>query len=123
MKKPLKRTRGQAVARAILDMDHRWTASFGDIGLNDLNYCDLFCSMWSEEQPFFAKTVLCEFMPGVSRRTAVRYVQSLIDGGWLEETNAGHDRRIKYVTLSKAIADRLERFLAYVDERFALIEG
>lgn len=121
MKKNIARNTGQAVARAILDMDLQWSAAFGDLGLNDLNYSDLFCRMWMDEQTQFAKTALYDFMPGVSRRTAVRYVQSLIDSGWLLESSAEHDRRIKYVSLAPAISHRLEQFLAYVHDRFGTL--
>jgi DNA-binding MarR family transcriptional regulator len=122
MKKKITRNKGQAVAQAILDMDLQWSAQFGDLGLNDLNYSDLFCHMWMDDHEQFAKTALYDFMPGVSRRTAVRYVQGLIDGGWLLETSAEHDRRIKYVSLAAAISLRLEQFLAYVHERFAALD-
>jgi hypothetical protein len=122
MKKKLARNKGQAVARAILDMDWQWSAHFGDLGLNDLNYSDLFCRMWMDEEDYFAKTALYEFMPGVSRRTAVRYVQALIDGGWLLETSSDEDRRIKQVSLAAAIEERLEQFLAYVHQRFAALD-
>ena len=122
MKKKIARNKGQAVARAILDMDLQWSASFADLGLSDLNYSDLFCRMWMDEHDYFAKTALYEFMPGVSRRTAVRYVQALIDTGQLLETSAEHDRRIKYVSLSEDIGHRLELFLGYVHDRFGALE-
>ncbi|CAG4886983.1 hypothetical protein R52603_00301 [Paraburkholderia saeva] len=118
MIRKISRTKGKAVANAILDMDRQWSAYFGDIGLNDLNYSDLFCGMWMDDERYFAKTALYDFMPGVSRRTAVRYVQALIDEGWMREESAEHDRRIKYVSLSPTIEERLEQFLAYVQERF-----
>jgi hypothetical protein len=116
------RSKAQAVARAILDMDFEWSAQFGELGLADLNYSDLFCQMWSDELEQFAKTALYDFMPGVSRRTAVRYVQQLIDAGWLIETSAEHDRRVKHVRLTAAIEDRLEQFLAFVHQRFAALD-
>jgi hypothetical protein len=123
MKKKIARTKAQAVARAILDMDFEWSAQFGELGLADLNYSDLFCQMWSDQQQEpFAKTALYDFMPGVSRRTAVRYVQQLIDAGWLIETSAAHDRRIKHVRLAAAIEERLEQFLAFVHQRFAALD-
>lgn len=118
MKKKISRNKGQAVARAILDMDLQWSASFGELGLSDLNYSDLFCRMWIDDLEAFPKTALYDFMPGVSRRTAVRYVQSLIDSGLLAETSAEHDRRIKFVSLTPEIAHRLELFLGYVHDRF-----
>jgi hypothetical protein len=123
MKKKIARQKGQAVARAILDMDLQWAASFGDLGLSDLNYSDLFCRMWMDEHVSFPKTALYEFMPGVSRRTAVRYVQALIDAGQLLETSAEHDRRIKFVSLTPDIAHRLEAFLGYVHDRFAALDA
>ncbi|MFD1558200.1 MarR family transcriptional regulator [Paraburkholderia silviterrae] len=110
------------MAKAILDMDFQWSAQFGDIGLNDLNYSDLFLQMWAGDQTEFPKTALYEFMPGVSRRTAVAYVQRLIDENWLLESAAQNDRRIRYVRLSPEIADRLERFLAFVHLRFAALD-
>jgi hypothetical protein len=122
MKKKIARAKGQAVARAILDMDWQWSAHFGDLGLNDLNYSDLFCRMWVDPDNYFAKTALYEFMPGVSRRTAVRYVQELIDSGWLLETHCAEDRRIKQVSLAASIEERLEQFLAYVHQRFAALD-
>lgn len=122
MKKKIARTKGQAVARAILDMDWQWSAHFGDLGLNDLNYSDLFCRMWVDKEECFAKTALYEFMPGVSRRTAVRYVQALIDSGWLLETGSTADRRIRQVSLAASIEERLEQFLAYVHQRFAALD-
>ncbi|HTI17832.1 MAG TPA: MarR family winged helix-turn-helix transcriptional regulator [Trinickia sp.] len=121
MKRKISRVKGRAVARALLDMDFQWAAQFGDIGLNDLNYSDLFCEMWAGDQSAFPKTALYEFMPGVSRRTAVAYVQKLINEGWLLESNDAHDRRVKCVRLSPSIAERLERFLAFVHHRFAAL--
>ncbi|WP_434110742.1 MarR family transcriptional regulator [Paraburkholderia caffeinilytica] len=122
MKKKLARHKGQSVARAILDMDWQWSAHFGDLGLNDLNYSDLFCRMWVDAERNFAKTALYDFMPGVSRRTAVRYVQALIDAGWLLETSSEEDRRIKQISLAASIEERLEQFLAYVHQRFAALD-
>jgi DNA-binding MarR family transcriptional regulator len=61
-------------------------------------------------------------MPGVSRRTAVRYVQELIDAGWLLETTSTEDRRIRQVRLAESIEERLEQFLAYVHQRFGELE-
>jgi hypothetical protein len=122
MKKKIARAEARAVARAILEMDFEWSAQFGELGLADLNYSDLFCQMWADPQEWFAKTALYDFMPGVSRRTAVRYVQQLIDAGWLTETGASHDGRVKHVRLTAAIEDRLERFLAFVHQRFAMLD-
>ncbi|CAB3805685.1 hypothetical protein LMG28614_06265 [Paraburkholderia ultramafica] len=122
MKKKISRAKAQAVARAILDMDFQWSAHFGDLGLSDLNYSDLFCQMWADEQASFPKTALYGFMPGISRRTAVSYVQDLIDQGWLLQTGAKDDRRIKYVRLAPMIEERLERFLAFVHQRFGALE-
>ncbi|ENH6339643.1 MarR family transcriptional regulator [Burkholderia vietnamiensis] len=122
MKQKISRVKAQGVARALLDMDREWARIFGDIGLQDLNYGDLFFEMWQHENQAFAKTALYDYMPGVSRRTAVRYVQALIDTGWLIEHEAEHDRRVKLVQLSVEIEQRLVQFLAFVHHRFAILQ-
>lgn len=99
-------------------MDREWAACFGDLGLQDINYSDLFCEMWTRESAAYAKTALYDFMPGVSRRTAVRYVQQLIDAGWLTEAVDDQDRRVRLVSLAPDIETRLIDFLGYVHARF-----
>jgi len=106
-----------AAASAMLDLDAYWSDTFGEIGLNDLNYSDLFFQMWLNQERALSKTGLYDFMPGISRRTAVKYVQELIDRELLHEQSAAEDRRVRYVTLSKDIAARLERYLDYASER------
>jgi DNA-binding MarR family transcriptional regulator len=106
------------VAKAILDMDQHWSALFGALELSDLNYSDLFIHMWLKREQPLRKTSLYEFMPGISRRTAVKYVQELIDRGLLEEMDAEDDRRVRFISLSAEIETRLDRFLRYSYERF-----
>lgn len=122
MKKKISRTRGEIVASAILDMDVRWTTSFQDLNMTDLNYSDLFMRMWMTQNAKLTKTSLYDFMPGVSRRTAVRYVQNLVNDGWLIEEQAD-DKRVKYVTLSPEISSRLEEFLNFAYERLGQLKS
>ena len=118
----ISRAKGETVALAILEMDVQWAAIFADLDMTDLNYSDLFMRMWMSKGMELSKTALYDFMPGVSRRTAVRYVQNLVDNGWLIEQQA-EDRRIKYVSLSPEIDIRLERFLDFAFDRLGRIKG
>ncbi|MGZ3158197.1 MAG: MarR family transcriptional regulator [Burkholderiaceae bacterium] len=122
MNKKISRTKGETVALAILDMDVQWAAIFADLDMTDLNYSDLFMRMWMAKEMELTKTALYDFMPGVSRRTAVRYVQNLVDNGWLIERQAG-DKRIKYVELSTEINSRLEHFLDFAFDRLGRVKG
>ncbi|MGZ3254233.1 MAG: MarR family transcriptional regulator [Burkholderiaceae bacterium] len=122
MTKKISRTKGETVALAILDMDVQWAAIFADLDMTDLNYSDLFMRMWMAKEMELTKTALYDFMPGVSRRTAVRYVQNLVDNGWLIERQAG-DKRIKYVELSTEINSRLEHFLDFAFDRLGRVKG
>ncbi|MGZ3241289.1 MAG: MarR family transcriptional regulator [Burkholderiaceae bacterium] len=122
MNKKISRTKGETVALAILDMDVHWAAIFADLDMTDLNYSDLFMRMWIAKEMELTKTALYDFMPGVSRRTAVRYVQNLVDNGWLIERQAG-DKRIKYVELSTEINSRLEHFLDFAFDRLGRVKG
>jgi hypothetical protein len=122
MTKKISRAKGETVALAILDMDVQWAAIFADLEMTDLNYSDLFMRMWMARDVALTKTALYDFMPGVSRRTAVRYVQNLVDNGWLIERPA-EDKRIKYVDLSIEINTRLERFLDFAFDRLGRIKA
>lgn len=111
------RKKRTAVASAILDMDDYWSTTFIDLALNDLNYSDLFFQMWLRRDQALSKTGLYDFMPGISRRTAVKYVQELIDRELLLEESADEDKRVKYISLSGAVTTRLERYLDFAHER------
>ena len=110
-----------AVASAMLRADDFWTETFADLGLNDLNYSDLFFQMWLRANTPLTKTGLYDFMPGISRRTAVKYVQDLIDRKLLLEEYAPEDRRVKYISLSVEIRGRLERYLDFAYEQLRRI--
>jgi hypothetical protein len=106
------------IAQAILAMDSYWAENFAAEDVGDLNYCDLFTEMWLRRDEVLRKTDLYAFMPNISQRTAVKYVQHAIDTGLLEETVDSDDKRIRVLTLSQALAARIEVFLDYTYERF-----
>lgn len=114
--------RRAAAAGAMLDLDKYWTEAFGDLDLEDLNYSDLFFQMWLQREQPLSKTGLYDFMPGISRRTAVKYVQDLIDRGLLEEHSASHDRRVKHVAMTAELSGRLERYLDFACERLGKLD-
>ncbi|MDX1696030.1 MAG: hypothetical protein R3208_19855 [Ketobacteraceae bacterium] len=105
-------------ARAILDIDEFWADIFARTQLNDLNYCDLFTQMWLNRETSLPKTELYSYMPNISQRTAVKYIQRAIDEGMLEECDCEHDRRVKLVSLSKDCEARVRRFLDFTFTRF-----
>lgn len=105
-----------AVASAMLRLDEYWSATFADLGLIDLNYSDLFFQMWLRADTALTKTGLYDFMPGISRRTAVKYVQDLIDRHLLIEKFGPDDRRFKYISLSPEVRTRLEKYLDFAYE-------
>jgi hypothetical protein len=105
-------------AVAIFDIDTFWAEIFADTELNDLNYCDLFTQMWLKRDAPLPKTELCELMPNISRRTAVKYVQQAVDQGLLVECECEHDRRMRLISLSADCLTRVERFLDFTCQRF-----
>jgi len=107
-----------AVAQAIFDIDTFWAEIYEDTEVNDLNFCDLFTAMWLHREERLRKTDLYRFMPNISERTAVKYVQRAIDAGLLVEWISETDRRVRVVTMSDDARVRMERFLDYTFERF-----
>lgn len=106
------------IAHAILAMDAYWAEQFTADGVGDLNFCDLFTEMWLRRGDALRKTDLYVFMPNISQRTAVKYVQNAIDSGLLIEQVDDNDKRIRVIALSPALAARIETFLDFTYERF-----
>lgn len=105
---------------AILAIDRFWADTFADTGMSDLNYCDLFTHLWlMRDEPDQPKTELYPYMPNISRRTAVKYVQRAIEHGMLEERECEHDRRIRLVHLSPKAIKKMEDFLDHTCESFS----
>ncbi len=96
---------------ALQESDAHWGALFGDEVFYDLNYSDLFTRMWLARDRAFTKTELYRFMPKVSHRTAVKYVQTAIEKGLLDETVDDQDRRRRRITMSPQLLKVIEDFL------------
>ena len=92
--------RRRAFVIALQESDAHWGALFGDEVFYDLNYSDLFTRMWLARDRAFTKTELYRFMPKVSHRTAVKYVQTAIEKGLLDETVDDQVRRRRRITMS-----------------------
>lgn len=106
------------IAHAIYDMDKYWAQVFPEGELKDLCFCDLFTQVWVHEGPPFTKSELYKFMPNISPRTAVKYIQIAIDRGMLEEEVSPQDRRVRFIKITSQCAKRIERFLDYTYTRF-----
>jgi glycogen synthase len=103
--------RRRAFVLALQEIDRFWGQVVGDETYYDLHYSDLFTRMWLHGERRFKKTDLYDFMPRVSHRTAVKYVQRAIVEGLLVEAPDENDRRAKQVSLSSDLKERIERFL------------
>jgi hypothetical protein len=103
--------RRKSFVLALHEIDRFWAEVFPDEAYYDLNYSDLFTRMWLAGDRPLKKTDLYAFMPRVSLRTAVKYVQRAIDSGLLTETLDLADRRSKRVALSDDVARNIEGFI------------
>lgn len=99
----------------LANIDDYWVEVLGDKRFHDLNYYDLFTQMWlkintgSNDQ--FRKSDLYIFMPNVSQRTAIKYIQVAIDHGLLIEHTDPEDLRSKQITMSQDLKQKIEKFL------------
>ncbi len=108
--------RRRAFVLALQEIDRFWGEIVGDETYYDLHYSDLFTRMWLHRDHTFRKTELYAFMPRISHRTAVKYVQRAISQGLIHEVTDAHDRRTKRVYLSDTMQERIERFLDHAIE-------
>lgn len=99
----------------LANIDDYWVEVLGDKRFHDLNYYDLFTQMWlkintgSNDQ--FRKSDLYIFMPNVSQRTAIKYIQVAIDHGLLIEHTDPEDLRSRQITMSDDLKRKIEKFL------------
>ncbi len=99
----------------LANIDDYWVEVLGDKRFHDLNYYDLFTQVWlkintgSNDQ--FRKSDLYIFMPNVSQRTAIKYIQVAIDHGLLIEHTDPEDLRSKQITMSQDLKQKIEKFL------------
>jgi hypothetical protein len=122
------------VAMAVFDMDKYWAEIFPEGELKDLCFCDLFTQLWAYQHAenqstnpekkgnhvsLISKTELYKWMPNISPRTAVKYVQIAIERGMLEEHPNEIDRRVRLINLSPTCVERIEKFLDYTCLRFS----
>lgn len=103
--------RRKSFVLALHEIDRFWGEVFHDEAYYDLNYSDLFTRMWLAGDRPLKKTDLYVFMPRVSLRTAVKYVQRAIESGLLTETVDPADRRSKRVALSADLSRNIEGFI------------
>ncbi len=119
MTKAYSNQRRRAFVHALQEIDRFWGEILGDEAYYDLHYSDLFTRMWLHRNHTFRKTELYAFMPRISHRTAVKYVQRAIREGLLLEFTDAQDRRTKRVHLSDSMQERIEHFL---DHAIATLE-
>ena len=103
---------------ALMAIDQHWSEAFEQSIFYDLNYYDLFTRMWLARDRVLRKTELYAFIPHVSHRTAVKYVQQAIDYGYLKEKPDKVDRRAKTIVLSASALRRIEKFIDCSIEEF-----
>ncbi len=115
--------------RQLTSVDEYWVEVLGDSLFHDMNYYDLFTGMWlrHNSEPGgafrFRKSELHRFMPHVSQRTAVKYVQISIDRGMLIEETDPADLRSRKITMSPDLQRRIELFLDYAISIFETPAG
>lgn len=126
MAKPLKQSnaRRREFIQLLTSIDEYWIEVLGDKLFHDLNYYDLFTQMWLDLQTAsataFRKSDLYAFMPNVSQRTAIKYVQIAIDQGLLIEHTDPTDLRSRRISMSPGLTRKIELFL---DHSIAIFEA
>jgi len=105
---------------ALHEIDRFWGQVLQEEAYYDLNYSDLFTRMWLARDKALKKTHLYTFMPRVSHRTAVKYVQRAIASGLLTEKPDPGDSRSKRVALSEELSRNIE---AYIDHALTTFEA
>jgi hypothetical protein len=119
MNKPEKQSnaRRRQFIQLLNNTDQYWMDALGDKLFHDLNYYDLFTQMWlrlnNNSSDTFYKSELYQFMPHISQRTAIKYIQIAIDHGLLIEDINPEDLRSRRIKMSADLKQKIELFLDY----------
>ena len=101
--------------RGYLDMIEQvsvhWLEVFGgNEAFYSAQYWDLFKTIWRSERPV-TKTEALKCMTGIkSAHTAGRYLETALAEGLLVEEDNPADKRSRFIRLSPAMQERLDRF-------------
>lgn len=111
MTRTYSRKRREAFIEALMIVDQYWSETLEDPRFYDLNYYDLFTRLWINRERVMRKTEVYAFMPHVSHRTAVKYVQQAIEQGYLIESTDLQDKRARTLALSPELLESIEKFI------------
>src|SRR5579862_6664605 len=91
---------------ALRELDDAWVAAFHKTGFGDVYFSRLFTELWLRGDSAVAKTDAYDFVQGVSRQTAMKYVRRAVSEGYLVELENHADGRSRLIRMSPGLREQ-----------------
>jgi hypothetical protein len=105
---------------ALRELDDAWVAAFHKSGLGDIYFSRLFTELWLRDSAV-SKTAAYGLVKGVSVQTAMKYVNTAITDGYLEELENPADGRSRLLRMSPRLHDQFAQVIDRANAAFTAI--
>ncbi len=106
---------------ALRELDDAWVSAFHKTGLGDVYFSRLFTELWLRGEAAVAKTDAYDFVQGVGRQTAMKYVRRAISEGYLVEIDNPADGRSRLICMSPLLREQFNCVIDRAIEAFASV--
>jgi hypothetical protein len=106
---------------ALRELDDAWVSAFHKTGFGDVYFSRLFTELWLRGDAAVAKTDAYDFVQGVSRQTAMKYVRRAISEGYLIELENPADGRSRLIRMSPLLREQFNGVIDRASEAFASV--
>lgn len=106
---------------ALRELDDAWVSAFHKTGFGDVYFSRLFTELWLRGDSAVAKIDAYDFVQGVSRQTAMKYVRQAISEGYLTELDNPTDGRSRLIRMSPLLREQFNGVIDRASEAFASV--
>lgn len=106
---------------ALRELDDAWVSAFHKTGFGDVYFSRLFTELWLRGDSAVAKIDAYDFVQGVSRQTAMKYVRQAISEGYLTELDNPADGRSRLIRMSPLLREQFNGVIDRASEAFASV--
>jgi hypothetical protein len=106
---------------ALRELDDAWVSAFHKSGFGDVYFSRLFTELWLRGDAAVAKTDAYDFVQGVTRQTAMKYVRRAIAEGYLAEVDNPNDGRSRLIRMSPMLREHFNGVIDRASVAFASV--
>jgi hypothetical protein len=106
---------------ALRELDEAWVETFHKSGFGDVYFSRLFTELWLRDSVAVSKTDACDLVKGVSRQTAMKYVNKAIADGFLSEIDNPADGRSRLLRMTPLLQEQFAQVIDRANAAFLAV--